>query len=697
MGVTFNPFTEEIDFTGAGTAQSLQAAFTFVTPITGSTVTANTSSAGFAFTSTGGKITIDGTNPASGKFINVNLGTLNLDDLSDVSLSGAASGHVLTFTGTSWVNAAPGAGSTDTETVQDMVFPYITAGSSKVSVNYTDASNFFSFDVVQANIDHDLLLNFTTTEHFTIAQISITSAQISDLTETVEDLIADAHTSSASIQFTYNDTDGSYTFAALPAGIDHDALLNFTTTEHFTIAQISITSSQISDLTETVEDIGAGWLTMGSAKLTGSYNDTDGTYSIDVGTLNLDHLADVSIATALTGQVLTFTTTGWVNASVASGSGISGPLSSIANALAYFNTTTGDTLAASSVILATTTGLYINTTTGKLFFRTSTAAIFSGVANQVDLDAGAEVEITSPIVDIDASTGLAIDGANLNSNWLVNSANEIRFRDTSTRLYSNASNEVTLEATTKVTVGVAGEIVLGDSTLRNAYPQTDGKTQLGTSTNGFAGLLFSGGAAVTAGMNRHSTANTAGNSLTVVSAGATVSATNKAAGDLLLSTGVGTGNSRPANMAMSCPANGTASGTSDQTGVFRVVLNGTATLSSGVASTLVTLTIAAGQTAGGMIIYTVEASNGTDMISASGEVQYSLVLKSATYTSATSVVGTEAQAKSDVTDTIVNTWAFAASSGNLQITSTITGMTASTYFRVTYMVLSNSNQTLSIP
>lgn len=259
-------------------------------------------------------------------------------------------------------------------------------------------------------------------------------------------------------------------------------------------------------------------------------------------------------------------------------------------------------------------------------------------------------------------------------------------------------NNVTVATSTSslFTLGVVGDLIFGDSTLRNFYPQTNGKGQLGTSSSGWAGLLFAGEAAVTCGMNRNLTANTAGSSFTLQSAGATVGATNKAAGDLLLATGVGTGNSRVANFSITAPASGTASGTSDQALVGRLVGNGVVSLSSGVAATVATLTISAGKMAAGTLIYGIECTNGTDMISVSGEVAFALVLKSTTYTSSTSILGTEAQAKSDVTDTIVNTWAFAASSGNLQITSTVTGMTPST-FRITYTILSHSQQDIGIP
>jgi len=55
-------------------------------------------------------------------------------------------------------------------------------------------------------------------------------------------------------------------------------------------------------------------------------------------------------------------------------------------------------------------------------------------------------------------------------------------------------------------------------------------------------LSLGGNAAQTIWMERHTTANTAGNSLTIQAGGATVGATDKAAGDLILAPGISTGN-----------------------------------------------------------------------------------------------------------------------------------------------------------
>jgi len=65
----------------------------------------------------------------------------------------------------------------------------------------------------------------------------------------------------------------------------------------------------------------------------------------------------------------------------------------------------------------------------------------------------------------------------------VNGAIKLLFRDSAIFIHSNADGELTIEADSKVTIGVAGDIILGDSTERDMYPQTDSKINLGTASN----------------------------------------------------------------------------------------------------------------------------------------------------------------------------------------------------------------------
>jgi len=62
---------------------------------------------------------------------------------------------------------------------------------------------------------------------------------------------------------------------------------------------------------------------------------------------------------------------------------------------------------------------------------------------------------------------------------LMDTAEKIYFRDTDIFIHSNADGEMTLQADTLVTIGVAGDITLGDATERAIKPATDLKINLG--------------------------------------------------------------------------------------------------------------------------------------------------------------------------------------------------------------------------
>jgi hypothetical protein len=71
---------------------------------------------------------------------------------------------------------------------------------------------------------------------------------------------------------------------------------------------------------------------------------------------------------------------------------------------------------------------------------------------------------------------------------------------------------------------------------------TTGNVAIGTSASATYDLSLGGNSSRVIGMERHTTANTAGNDLTVQAGGATSGATDKAGGNLVLSSGTSTGN-----------------------------------------------------------------------------------------------------------------------------------------------------------
>jgi hypothetical protein len=212
------------------------------------------------------------------------------------------------------------------------------------------------------------------------------------------------------------------------------------------------------------------------------------------------------------------------------------------------------------------------------------------------------------------------------------------------------------------------------------------------------GSITSGGnTARSLTINRHTTGNTAGNDFTVNTGGATAGATDKVGGNTLIKSGIGTGNAVPSTFQVQTPAFKGASGTTDQTLVNRWLLNGTTNLTSGVAATLITIPLATLEQAGGTVQYTIDVSDGTDMLNLSGCVNFSAVNKGGTYTTNSSVIGTESLAKSDAGDTLVTSFTFNNGSNQtqLRVTATVTGITP-TVFRIIYNVYSGAQQSVTL-
>ena len=60
--------------------------------------------------------------------------------------------------------------------------------------------------------------------------------------EVIQDNVGNILTDSASIDFTYDDTNNEITAAVLPAGVDHDALNNFVANEHIDHTSVTLTA-----------------------------------------------------------------------------------------------------------------------------------------------------------------------------------------------------------------------------------------------------------------------------------------------------------------------------------------------------------------------------------------------------------------------------------------------------------------------
>jgi len=70
--------------------------------------------------------------------------------------------------------------------------------------------------------------------------VSIPSTSISDFTEAVQDVMGGALTDSSSVDFQYNDVANTQTAVVLPAGVNHNALLNYVANEHINHTSVSL-------------------------------------------------------------------------------------------------------------------------------------------------------------------------------------------------------------------------------------------------------------------------------------------------------------------------------------------------------------------------------------------------------------------------------------------------------------------------
>lgn len=223
-----------------------------------------------------------------------------------------------------------------------------------------------------------------------------------------------------------------------------------------------------------------------------------------------------------------------------------------------------------------------------------------------------------------------------------------------------------------------------------------GKLGLGNNFAPTNTLSLTGQSAQTMWMERHTTGNTAGNSLTVQSGGATSGATDKSSGNLILSPGVHTGNALPGVLNLKGYAKVAATGTGDATQIDRVFGFQHKVLTNNSATTILNATLASLLGMGVIIRYMIEVTNGTDSQVEVGEVFISGVNKGGAFTMTINELNSQQSLSSGAT--LATTWAVSSADPaavSINANSSLTSITSG-YPLITYYVENYSRQALAV-
>ena len=224
----------------------------------------------------------------------------------------------------------------------------------------------------------------------------------------------------------------------------------------------------------------------------------------------------------------------------------------------------------------------------------------------------------------------------------------------------------------------------------------DSSGNVGIGTDAPTNLVSLGGNADrTIWMERHTTANTAGNDLTVQAGGATSGATDKDGGALILKPGQPTGNARLTHVKLQGHSPATATGTGDQASIDRLILNGFRAVANNTTTAVISTTLATNSVAAGIVNYSVEVFDGTDVQVEVGQVSYHVTNKGGAVANNVTLKYGNTQAVTAGTLTV--TWTISAAATPLIAVNANSSLTPSAgYPRVTFSVENLTSQAIGL-
>lgn len=368
--------------------------------------------------------------------------------------------------------------------------------------------------------------------------------------------------------------------------------------------------------------------------------------------------------------------------------------------LKFGSTVIGQT-AAFTPIVGVTDGVY--TIWARLVARTvgatGTILVTDGLLTTGTAITPAEVPFANPTLGTPVTVDTtATNVVGLTATWSLAATNSIT--GMTFEMVGPGSAVSSVAGRTGAIVLAAADVTAPGSTTQGLYNNGGvfaSSPALTMNTLGLLSATWDGQAARTDAVARNTTSNTAGISKTFTSGGATVGATDKAAGDLILVSGVSTGTGRGNGIRGQVNVPALTTGTGDNSPVDRIICPPAKSLTNNTATTIVSATLASNTTIAGTIDYAVNVFDGTDLQVKKGSLFYQGINKAGTFTGMT------------ITEPGSLTWSVSA--GTVAFTPTISGtnpaliavnvfssLTPSAgYPRIVFCVNNQSTQAIATP
>lgn len=172
------------------------------------------------------------------------------------------------------------------------------------------------------------------------------------------------------------------------------------------------------------------------------------------------------------------------------------------------------------------------------------------------------------------------------------------------------------------------------------------------------------------------------------------SGSNIAGASVTIRSGNGTGTGKSGAVKFALAPFGTT-GSTQNTPVDRFIVAPEITLTDAATSAF-EIALPTLRTAGGVIRWTIEAGDGTDVQSRSGVTTYAVVNKGGTYTKQLSTPGTETEAVAQSSGTLTGAWSILDGTDKVTLQFTPSGSLTETTYRLYFTIDNNSRQAITL-